>query len=93
MEHIKVNLPPTEELYNQGAGEGVFVWVDSETKRAYDTDESGTTYEGIIDNDSIYYPGLTHGVKIPFEMRGTLRPVVPFNWLVEHYGNAREGKE
>lgn len=90
MEHIKANLPPTEELYKQGGGEGVFILVDAETKKAYDNDESGTMYEGIIDNDSWYYPGLTHGAKIPIEMRGTMRPVVPFNWLAEHYGTPPE---
>lgn len=32
-EHIKVNLPLTEQDYLAGNGEGVWVLVDSETKR------------------------------------------------------------
>lgn len=86
MEHIKVNLPKSEQGYIDGNGEGCFVLVDAEVKQAYDTDEAGTEYTGILDNDSCYYPGLEHGEIIPFEMRGEKRPVCPFNWLVEHYG-------
>ena len=85
MEHIKVNLPSTEHDYIAGNGEGVFVLVSDEVKAAHDADESGTSYTGILDNDSYYYIGLEHGAVIPFEMRGELRPVVPFGWLSEHY--------
>jgi len=86
MEHIKVNLPKSEEGYKEGSGEGCFVLVDEDAKRAYDTDEAGTEYTGILDNDSCYYPKLRHGETIPFEMRGDKRPVVPYSWLIEHYG-------
>ena len=86
MEHIKINLPSCENDYINGYGEGVFVLVTPEVKKAYDEDESGTSYTGILDNDSLYYPGLTHGVTIPFEMRGEQRPATPLNWLLEHYG-------
>lgn len=89
MEHIKVNLPANEEAYINGNGEGVYVLVDPEVKKAYDTDEAGTVYSGILDNDSIYYPGLKHGEQIPLEMRGQNRPVTPLNWLVERYGAAQ----
>ena len=85
MEHIKVNLPSTEHDYIAGNGEGVFVLVSDEVKAAHDADESGTSYTGILDNDSYYYIGLEHGAVIPFEMRGELRPVVPFGWLSERY--------
>lgn len=87
MEYIKVNLPRSEQGYIDGNGEGVFVIVDAETKKAYDTDESGTEYSGVLDNDSCYYPGLEHGTIITFEMRGENRPVVSFKWLVENYGS------
>lgn len=86
MEHIKVNLPSSERDYIDGCGEGCFVLVEADAKKAYDTDESGTEYTGILDNDSLYYPGLMHGVVIPFEMRGEKRPVCPYLWLIEHYG-------
>lgn len=86
-EYIKANLPASLDDEKQGAGEGVFVLVDPTTKRAYDTDEAGTKYKGILDNDSLYYPGLKQGTVLSFEMRGEKRPVVSFNWLVENYGN------
>ena len=84
-EYIKINLPDSEEKYRSGNGEGCFCLVTPEVKAAYDADENGTTYEGILDNDSVYYPGLNHGTLIPFEMRGSFRPVVPYTWLIEHY--------
>ena len=83
--YIKANLPATEQDYLQGCGEGVFIIVTPEIKEAYNNDEAGTIYSGTLDNDSIYYKGLTHGEQIPFEMRGELRPVVPLSWLQEHF--------
>lgn len=77
-EHIQVNLPLTQQEYESGNGEGVWVLVDADTKHAYDLDAVGTGYSGILDNDSIYYPDLSHGTLIPFEMRGAFRPVVDF---------------
>lgn len=88
MEYIKANLPATEEAHKEGRGEGVWILVDESAKRAYDTDETGTIYRGILDNDSIYYPGLMHGEPVPVEMRGEARPVVPYKWLFDHYGEA-----
>lgn len=85
MNHIKVNLPSTEQDYISGNGEGVFVIVSDEVKAAHDSDENGSSYTGILDNDSLYYIGLDHGTTVPFEMRGEFRPVVPFSWLTEHY--------
>ena len=88
MEYIKANLPANEESYKTGNGEGVFVLVDDQTKKAYDDDKTGSGYSGILDNDSLYFKGLKHGEVIPLEMRGELRPVVPYTWLKEHYGEA-----
>lgn len=85
MEYIKVNLPATESDFIGGYGESVFVLVDEETKTAYDHDETGGSYTGILDNDSFYYIGLEHGAVIPFEMRGENKPVVFYSWLTEHY--------
>lgn len=78
-EHIKVNLPLTEADYNTGNGEGVWVLVNAETKRDYDADLSGGGYIGILDNDSVYYPGLMAGTVFPFEMRGDKRPVADYH--------------
>ena len=69
-EHIRVNVPRTEQDYHAGNGEGVWVLVDCETKRAYDADVVGGRYVGLLDNDS-----LDHGTEITFEMRGVFRPV------------------
>lgn len=85
MQHIKVNIPQSQEAYIEGNGEGVFVLVEDDVKRAYDTDENGTNYQGILDNTSVYYKDLTHGTTIPFEMRGEFRPVVPIEWLKANY--------
>ena len=85
LQHIKANLPTSESQYETGNGEGVFVLVTPEVKAAHDSDEAGTTYTGILDNDSYYYIGLKHGAEIPIEMRGECRPVVPFYWLIENY--------
>lgn len=78
-EHIKVNLPLTEHEYQNGNGEGVWVLVDKETKRALDEDATGKGYIGILDNDSFYYPGLNAGELFPFEMRGEHRPVADYH--------------
>ena len=77
-EYIKVNLPLTEQDYLAGNGEGVWVLVDPKTKQAHDTDATGGGYVGILDNDSCYYPGLNAGQLIPFELRGSYRPVANF---------------
>ena len=90
MEYIKANLPATEEEYQAGNGEGVFVLVDERTKKAHDTNATGGSYEGVLDNDSFTYKGLEHGAKIPLEMRGEYRPVIPLKWLEEHYKKAEE---
>lgn len=84
---IKVNIPETEEGFEEGFGEGVWVIVDEDVRRLYDEDDEGTICEGILDNDSISYPGLLHGEKIPFVTRGERRPVVLLYWLREKYGD------
>ena len=87
-EYIKVNLPYNKESEKTGAGfEGVWCLVDKTTKAAHDSDEIGTEYEGVLDNDSLVYNGLNHGEIIPIIMNGENRPFVPFYWLVAHYGN------
>lgn len=79
--YIKANLPATEDAYRAGTGEGCYFIVDAATKAAHDSDTEGGGYSGILDNDSAYYPGLMHGERLPLEMRGLYRPVVPFSAL------------
>ena len=93
MEHIKVNLPNSEEKYIAGNGEGVWCLVDEDTKRAHDENETGGGYTAILDNDSLYWDGLKHGVEMPIELRGDYRPVVPFGWLAAHYEISEEWAE
>ena len=81
---IKANLPASKEADKEGNGEGVFLQVDAETKKAYDTDERGGMYTGILDNDSTYFPALEHGTRVPLTMRGKNRPVIPYAWAINY---------
>ena len=93
-EYIKGNLPLTERDYAAGNGEGVWVLVDPETKKAHDEEATGGLYVGILDNDSCYYPCLNHGELIPFEMRGECRPVADFHGFLSKFTKLTpEGKE
>lgn len=85
MNHIKVNFPDSQEAFEYGAGEGMWVIVDDDTKAAHDADVEGGVYHGVLDNDSWYWSGLEHGANVVFEMRGDKRPVVPFEWLAARY--------
>lgn len=92
-EYIQVNLPLTEDDYLAGNGEGVWVRVDPATHKDYDADKIGPGYFGILDNDSLYYPGLVHGTMISFEMRGKCRPVADYhNFLSKLPKLTPEGK-
>lgn len=88
MELIKINLPSNEESYKSGNGEGCWALVDEQTKADHDNDKTGSGYEAILDNNSVYYTGLNAGTKVPIEMRGEYRPVVPYEWLVDNYGES-----
>lgn len=83
-EYVKVNFPLTAENFAAGNGEGMWVLVDKETKAAYDADKTGGVYTGILDNDSIYFPGLNAGAEVRFEMRGESRPVALFEGFLEN---------
>ncbi len=77
--YIKVNLPRTHEDFVRGNGEGIWVEVDYDTKRAHDNDHTGGLFVGVLANDSLYYPTLSCGTPLPFTMRGCNRPVADFN--------------
>lgn len=83
-EYIKVNFPLAADDFAAGNGEGMWVLVDKATKAAHDADETGGVYTGILDNDSIYYPGLNSGAVVQFEMRGENRPVAIFEGFLEN---------
>lgn len=90
--YIKVNIPLTEQDYRSGNGEGVWVEVDRKTKGAHDQDAIGSGYQGILANDSLYYPGLSCGDMIEFEMRGANRPVVAWSFLQNRLHLTEAGK-
>lgn len=76
--YIKVNLPRTMRDHQSGNGEGIWIKVDEDTQTAYDQNESGAGYRGLLANDSLYFPDLKIGMEIPFELRGENRPVADF---------------
>ena len=80
---FKVNIPNTEEEYFKGNGEGCFALFNDEEADMYEMDARGKG-EVILDNDSLNYPKLKHGTKVPVEYRGENRPVVPYNWLQQY---------
>jgi hypothetical protein len=78
---IEVNIPYTEAMYRSGHGERVWLEVDRETAKAYDNDETGVGYFGIMRNNSRYFPELRFLDVVPFEMRGRSSPVVEWSFL------------
>ncbi len=89
---IKGNLPDSWEKYGSGNGEGIWIVVDSETKRAHDADKGEGTFFAFLANHSIYHPELNvkalnaqemTATSIPFEFRGSSRPVLAKKVLEE----------
>lgn len=85
MENIKVNIPRTKNDYANGNGEGCFVSVSTATFEKYQSDYTGGIFEGILQNDSWYFPDLKAETKITFTMRGKNRPVAFINDLLDVY--------
>lgn len=85
MNTIKVNLPRNEQGFNGGYGEGCFVEVAKEVSDKYDSNDRGGQFEGVLANDSYYYPELKTGDKIQFTMRGDKRPVALIENFLENY--------
>ena len=88
---IKANLPASKEAEEAGTGEGVYMQVGPEVLTEYNSDMGAGVYTGILDNDSMYYPGLKHGTRVPIRMNGPHRPTVLYNWLADHYKTADNG--
>ena len=80
-DHIRVNLPATPEDEGTGNGEGCWALVTSEAKAAYDSNETGGEYFGILDNDSIFYPSIDHGAIILLSLRGPDRAIANYAYL------------
>ena len=73
---IKVNIPASEDDYNNGNGEGCWAEVDSKTYSDYLRDERGGQYVGkLLNEPSTDLHGLQYGDLFVFEMRGEERPV------------------
>lgn len=72
---IMVNIPATMDDYCTGNGEGCWVEVALDVL----DDHSGNiygTHKGILRNDSVYFPNLTDGTTIEFELQGEKRPIM-----------------
>lgn len=93
---FKVNLPSCEKDYLTGNGEGVWVKPSLDAHEDWHKDAvskyNRTIYYGKILNDSLYYPNLTYGTLIAFELRGENRPVAIYEELVYKYGESQREK-
>lgn len=77
MRNLKVNFhfgPEDARLY--GPCEGMYVLVEDDVySRVMDNDGStGETFNGILNNDSVFLPWLSHGIDVEFTTCGTYRP-------------------
>lgn len=77
MKNIKVNFrfsPEDVPLY--GPFEGMHVLVENDVyARVMDNDKStGETFGGILNNDSVFMPWLSHGIAVEFTTDGIYRP-------------------
>ena len=82
---LKVNLPHTQEEYEAGNGEGVWVEVSSDVLASLDSGNScGEIFKGRMPNDSIYYPALKYDEEILFISRGEYRPVAVYNGFLDN---------
>lgn len=80
---IKINLPYSRETYKTANGEGVWCYIISpEDMETYlDDTKAGRLINGVLLNDSLYFPELKHKSLVPVELRGAKRPVVPLEFL------------
>lgn len=92
MEHIKINIPRTEEDFISGNGEGVWVLVEDDVHEKYHNDYVGGIFYGILHNDSVYFKELKFETKVPFTMRGKNRGVVLWDGFLENYEAISEDK-
>ncbi|OPY58710.1 MAG: hypothetical protein A4E55_00765 [Pelotomaculum sp. PtaU1.Bin035] len=87
---IKVYLPACEDEYLTGFGESVKCLVDQETKKLIDKNITGRVALAMLQNDSLYYPGLIAGEVVAIELRGPGPPIAIFEELVWRFGGVAE---
>jgi hypothetical protein len=84
-DYLQINIPRDSKGYIAGTGEGAWVEINKQTKKAYNKSEdyrvTKCLYYGELRNDSINYPKLKIGTLVPIELRGGYRPVINFEWL------------
>ena len=85
LKDIKVNIPRTNEDFTRGNGEGCFVSVSKDVFEKYTDDYQGGLFEGVLQNDSWYFPTLKNGTTIIFTMRGKNRPVAIIDELLKNH--------
>lgn len=82
---ITVNFPGDKEGFDIGHGEGCWMAVPLDAISAYERDAWSGTFEGALIHDVLSW-GIPAGTVVPFEMRGTQRPVASFEWLINYKG-------
>lgn len=88
-DRMKVCLPSTEEDFEAGVGESLWVLVGPGAKEEWAAGTRGVGFIGVLDGRSIYYPSLGRGDLVVFEMKGVERAVVNWKFLADEA--AREG--
>jgi len=82
---IQANLPRDWASYHSGNGEGIWVVIDDETRKTWNSDKADGTFYAIPCVMSVYYPQLSRKLvdtkkelltPLEFEYRGAKRPVL-----------------
>ncbi|MDF9409062.1 hypothetical protein L7E55_11935 [Pelotomaculum isophthalicicum JI] len=91
---IKIFLPACRDEFLTGFGESVKCLVDQETKKLIDKNITGRVALAMLQNDSLYYPGLIAGEVVAVELRGPGPPIAIFEELVWRFGGvAKQARE
>jgi len=81
---IKVNLPDSEEKFESGNGEGIWIQTFTEADlNIYANEKPGECFLGFLANHSIYYPELPWGtvIKVKNSEDKDLRPILDRDWI------------
>ncbi len=79
---LKINLPFLEKEFENGRGEGVWVYpLTSDDNDIYKTNEIGSVFKCILLNDSEYYPFIFGTILEAVIIDKTKRPVMRKKWL------------
>ena len=78
---VKFNIPDPEDIECEN-GEGVWGWVDTESKKKYNDDSFFGKIEAILCNNPLNYYGiLVQGIKVILKCNGPARPILDPEWV------------